>query len=73
MRKFLLPLLLVLLWQGVAALGLLPAFILPGPSDVAAVLWSDRALLLLHSLVTLQEVAYGFIIGLLLGQGPLSL
>lgn len=69
MRKLLIPLALIALWQGGVSAGLLPAFILPGPLDVAVTLWSDRALLLTHSLVTLEEVAYGFAIGALLGMG----
>ena len=69
MRKLMIPLALIALWQGGVSAGLLPAFILPGPLDVAATLWSDRALLLTHSLVTLEEVAYGFAIGALLGMG----
>nr|WP_321483935.1 ABC transporter permease [uncultured Cohaesibacter sp.] len=69
MRKLLIPLALIALWQGGVSAGLLPAFILPGPLDVAATLWSDRALLLTHGLVTLEEVAYGFAIGALLGMG----
>ena len=69
MRKLMIPLALIALWQGGVSAGLLPAFILPGPLDVAATLWADRALLLTHSLVTLEEVAYGFAIGALLGMG----
>ena len=69
MRKLMIPLALIAAWQGGVSAGLLPAFILPGPLDVAATLWSDRALLLTHSLVTLEEVAYGFAIGALLGMG----
>ena len=69
MRKLMIPLALIALWQGGVSAGLLPAFILPGPLDVAATLWSERALLLTHSLVTLEEVAYGFAIGALLGMG----
>nr|WP_321981771.1 ABC transporter permease [uncultured Cohaesibacter sp.] len=69
MRKLMIPLALIALWQGGVSAGVLPAFILPGPLDVAGTLWSDRALLLTHSLVTLEEVAYGFVIGAILGVG----
>ena len=67
MRKLFLPLLLVLLWQGGTSLHLLPAFILPSPIDVLWTLWIDRALLFSHSLVTLTEVAIGFLTGAVLG------
>ncbi|WP_321448860.1 ABC transporter permease [uncultured Cohaesibacter sp.] len=69
MRKLMIPLALIAVWQGGVSAGLLPAFILPGPLDVAGTLWSDRALLLTHGLVTLEEVAYGFVIGAFLGVG----
>ena len=60
---------LLLVWQGGASLHLLPAFILPSPGAVLQTLWTDRALLASHGLITLGEVALGFVTGALLGAG----
>lgn len=63
---FLLSLMLgILIWQGITLTGWLPAFILPGPFDVAARFW--QALLdgtiPRHFLATLQEVVPGLLLG----------
>ncbi|WP_319411361.1 ABC transporter permease [uncultured Cohaesibacter sp.] len=68
-RPFLLAFLALAFWQAIVMLGLLPPFILPGPIVVATTIWTDRALLASHSLVTLQEVALGFVFGAGLGAG----
>lgn len=50
---------LVLLWQGVSAAGLLPAFLLPGPVRVVLAFAEDFPLLMRHLGVTLLEAACG--------------
>ncbi|TLP46216.1 ABC transporter permease [Cohaesibacter sp. CAU 1516] len=67
MKKLILPFALLLLWQAIPWLELVPRFILPGPIAVAEAIWSNRALLGEHLLVTLGEVAAGFVIGAALG------
>ncbi len=63
--------LLAVLWEYGAALFHLKAYLLPPLSKVLATLWDNRATLLSESLVTLQEVALGYLAalagGLLLG------
>ena len=67
MKKLILPLAFLTLWQGITTLGLFPRFILPGPIAVGGAMWTNRALLWDHFLVTLGEVAAGFAIGAFLG------
>lgn len=55
------------LWQGVVWAGDLPKFILPSPLLVAETLWTSRALIAEHSLVTLSEVLIGLVLGAILG------
>lgn len=57
----------VALWQAVVSLGNLPGFILPAPLDVAATLWTSRALIGENALVTAVEVIAGLILGSGLG------
>lgn len=59
--------LLLLLWQGACSLGLVPAFMLPSPVDVAKAFVSELPLLWEHSLITLQEAFLGLTFGVLLG------
>lgn len=47
------------LWCGVSASGLVPKFMLPSPLKVAAALFNDRALILTHLRTTLIEAAIG--------------
>lgn len=78
-RQWLPPLLLVLgllgLWQLAAASGFmadvlsLERFLVPSPSEIAEVLWSDRALLVDHAGITLIEIVAGFGVALLAGLG----
>ncbi|MEL6265187.1 MAG: ABC transporter permease [Pseudomonadota bacterium] len=57
----------IALWQaGVWASGISP-FLLPGPDRVAAVLWSDRALIAENAVITMGEVLAGLALGTLLG------
>ncbi len=54
-------------WEAAARLSGLPAFILPSPLQVAARFWRtvQDGSLLLHSLVTLQEVLLGLLAGVI--------
>ncbi|APX90764.1 ABC transporter permease [Brevirhabdus pacifica] len=58
---------LLALWQGIVWLTGLPPFILPPPLQVAQTFWASRALIGEHALVTLTEIAIGFVIGAGLG------
>lgn len=52
---------LLLLWQfGVRAAGV-PEYILPVPSEFMAKLWTSRALITEHTLVTAKEIVLGFL------------
>lgn len=58
---------LLLGWQAVILVTGLPRYILPAPGSVLSVLWSDRALIGEHALITLLEVVIGLVLGVLLG------
>ncbi|MCI8367756.1 MAG: ABC transporter permease [Eggerthellaceae bacterium] len=60
-------LVLLALWQGLAASGAVPGYMLPSPADVLAVFPEDGALLWGHTLVTLQEAAIGLAVGVAVG------
>ncbi|WP_116081836.1 ABC transporter permease [Tropicimonas sp. IMCC34011] len=55
------------IWQAVVTLGELPRFILPGPLSVFATLWTSRALIAEHAVVTAVEVLLGLGLGAGLG------
>jgi putative hydroxymethylpyrimidine transport system permease protein len=55
------------LWQAVVLVAEPPPFILPGPGRVLSALWTSRALLAEHALVTVCEVLLGLVFGALLG------
>lgn len=55
------------LWQGVVWATDLPRFILPGPGLVAETLWTSRALIAQHALITMSEVLIGLALGAALG------
>ncbi|SFI66386.1 ABC transporter permease [Albimonas pacifica] len=60
---------LLAVWQGVVwATGAAP-FILPSPLRVAQALWTSRALIAEHGVVTLAEVLAGLLLGAILGAG----
>ena len=59
MRAGLVALALVGVWQAYARLGGIDAFLLPAPTDVAAALYDDRALLWGDFTVTAVEVLLG--------------
>jgi ABC-type nitrate/sulfonate/bicarbonate transport system permease component len=54
-------------WQLYAELGGVDQLILPAPTQIAAALWDDRALLWSNFLVTAQEVALGILAALVVG------
>ena len=56
-----------LLWQGGVWLADPPAYILPGPVQVLETLWTDRALIAHHTVLTLVEVLVGLVLGAGLG------
>ena len=58
---------LLLLWQSVCSLDLVPAYMLPSPVQVLKALWIDRAVLWDNALVTLQEAFAGLFLGVALG------
>lgn len=59
---------LLLVWQAVAQLGLVPPYILPSPSSIAQALIEDGHLLLgNHLLATLKEVSLGFLLSIIIG------
>ncbi|MBL8251432.1 MAG: ABC transporter permease [Candidatus Competibacter sp.] len=57
----------LLVWQAVAVLGDLPAYILPEPWAVALGLWHHSGALLYHASVTALEIVLGMALGALLG------
>ena len=59
--------LLLLLWQGVSALGLVPRYMLPSPAEVLLVFLKDAPALWENLLVTLQEALVGLGLGVSLG------
>ena len=58
---------LLLLWQGVCSLGLVPGYMLPSPVEVAKAFYTQFPLLAEHSAITLTEAFLGLIIGVALG------
>jgi sulfonate transport system permease protein len=64
-----LPILIVLVWQTVAASGAVPSYRLPSPVDVvlAGVDLAQRGLLGLHIAISTQRVLLGFLAGSFLG------
>ncbi|MBE0454472.1 ABC transporter permease [Roseovarius autotrophicus] len=55
------------LWQALVMLASLPPFILPGPGRVAEALWTSRALIAEHGVITAAEVLIGLALGAVLG------
>lgn len=56
----------LLLWEGAVRLWNIAPWILPAPSAVARALLNDRATLLAHTQVTLQEALSGFTVSIML-------
>jgi NitT/TauT family transport system permease protein len=66
--EILTPIIVVLLvWKAVVHLRLLPAFLLPPPEDVFAVMVKSWQLLLQHTAVTALEIALGFVLAVIIG------
>ncbi len=59
--------LILLIWQILSSLGVVPSFMLPSPIDVIKAFISDLPLLLYHSKISLLESFLGLSIGLVLG------
>lgn len=57
---------LIVLWQVVCNLAVVPAYMLPSPRSVIAAFQGDFPLLCEHARVTLQEAFYGMFIGIVL-------
>ena len=58
--------LLVMIWWGLSASGLVPGYMLPSPGDVFSAFIRDFPVLLSHAGVSLAEAACGLGIGTLL-------
>ncbi|MCL1815036.1 MAG: ABC transporter permease [Treponema sp.] len=58
-RNMILGAVLILLWQGVSASGMVPPFMLPGPVQIVLAAAKDLPLLWMHLLQTLKEAAAG--------------
>ena len=58
---------LLLLWQAVCSLGLVPRYMLPSPTQVVQAFVSELPLLFENSLITLQEAFLGLILGVTVG------
>ena len=58
---------ILIIWQVVCMLKLVPGYMLPSPSKVFAVFGEDSKLLMFHAKVTLQEAFWGLSLGILLG------
>lgn len=59
--------LLLIVWQGVCMLGLVPGFMLPSPLEVVQAFISERKMLWEHAVVTLQEAFIGLALGVAIG------
>lgn len=57
----------LLVWQGVCSLGLVPTYLLPSPGRILHAFWLDRMLLLKHARVTMAEAVLGLFFGVLIG------
>ena len=58
---------LLLLWQSICSLGLVPQYMLPSPVQVVQAFWSELPLLFENSVITLQEAFLGLILGVGVG------
>lgn len=61
--------LLLVVWQLVCTLGLVPQYMLPSPVDVLKAFISERKLLFENSVITLQEAFAGLSLGVSIGFG----
>ena len=58
---------LLVVWEAVVRLGIVPNFLLPSPTQVVAALVGDSSLLAAHAGTTLVESALGLVIGVVVG------
>lgn len=58
-----------LVWEAAVRAFEIPSYILPGPGKILAVMWLRLDLLVFHALITLLEIALGFLAALVLGVG----
>lgn len=58
---------LLAMWQLICAAGIVPGYMLPSPLEVVKAFFDERALLLEHSLITLQEAFLGLALGVAIG------
>ena len=56
--------LIMLLWWGLCASGMIPSYMLPSPADVVRAFIGDFPNLMYHAKTSLQEAAYGLVIGI---------
>lgn len=70
-RRMVIPLVTVaailVAWQLLVVLGIVPNFLLPTPTQVVAAFGTDAALMASHSVATLTEAALGLVLGCALG------
>ena len=59
--------LLLILWQGVCSLELVPGFMLPSPVAVLQAFVTEREVLFEHAVITLQEAFIGLALGVAIG------
>jgi len=59
--------LLLIIWQAVCSVGLVPGYMLPSPIEVAQAFFGELALLWENALVTLQEAMIGLVFGVAVG------
>ena len=57
---------ILLLWWGISASGLVPEYMLPSPGDVIRAFIGDFPNLMAHALVSVEEALAGLLIGTLL-------
>ncbi len=58
--------LIVLIWWGLSATGIVPAYMLPSPPDVVNAFIRDFPNLMTHAYVSVSEAIYGLLIGMVL-------
>ena len=60
-------LVIALFWQLICSAGIVPAYMLPSPLQVASAFASDIDTIMLHARVTILEAVLGLVIGVALG------
>ena len=61
--------LVIVVWWGISALGIVPGYMLPSPPDVVKAFIRDFPNLMPHALVSVTEAIYGLAIGVVLAFG----